>query len=120
MDLIWKNNSDTTTYEVDKYFIEKLIIQPWHIFWTDISSWIKNWSWNPDKYIQKELKKLFIHREWHDLDHFDLENYELIPTDRNVDVSSTEVKKNIKNSLKISKLLVKKIEEYIIKNNLYR
>jgi len=62
--LNWENNSDTTTYQVDKYFTNKLWIQPYHIFWVDVSSWINTWSWNPDKYIQKKLKKIFVPRKW--------------------------------------------------------
>ena len=117
--LEWKNKSDTTTYEVDKYFIEKLETQPWHVFWTDISSWIRDWSWNPDKYIQKKLKKLFIPRKWCNFDNYDLENYQLLKIDSESDISSTEIKENINKKLKIDKLVMKKIEEYIKNNNLY-
>lgn len=117
--LEWKNNSDTTTYEVDKYFIEKLNFKPWHIFWTDISSWIKTWSWNPNKYIQKKLKKIFIPREWYNFDDFDLENYKLINTNKTSSISSTQIKENINKNIKIDKLVMKKIEEYIKNNNLY-
>ena len=117
--LEWKNKSNTTTYEVDKYFIEKLESQPWHVFWTDISSWIRDWTWNPDKYIQKKLKKIFIPRKWSNFDNFDLENYKLIKTDSESDISSTKIKENINKNLKIDKLVMKKIEEYIKNNNLY-
>ena len=117
--LEWKNKSNTTTYEVDKYFIEKLESQPWHVFWTDISSWIRDWTWNPDKYIQKKLKKIFIPRKWSNFDNFDLENYELVKTDIESDISSTKIKENLNKKLKIDKLVMKKIEEYIKSNNLY-
>jgi nicotinic acid mononucleotide adenylyltransferase len=49
-----------------------------------------------------------------------LENYKLINTEIESDISSTKVKENINNSLKIEELLIKKIEEYINKNKLYR
>lgn len=117
--LEWNNNSDTTTYEVDKYFIKKLEHQPFHIFWTDISSWIKDWSWNPEKYIQKQLKKIFISRKWYIFDDFDLENYELIKTDIESSISSTQIKENINKNEKIDKLVIEKIEKYIENNNLY-
>lgn len=117
--LKWKNNSDTTTYEVDKYFIKKLGFQPLHIFWTDISSWIKNWSWNPNKYIQKNLKKIFIPRKWYIFNDLDLENYKLIETSSQSDISSTKTKENINKKLKINKLVTEKIENYIRNNNLY-
>lgn len=118
--LEWKNNSDTTTYEVDKYFINKLGFQPYHIFWTDISEWISNWSGNPDKYIQKKLKKIFVPRKWYIFDNYDLENYELLEIDSESSISSTKVKNNIQNTQNISKLVNINIEEYINKNNLYK
>jgi len=117
--LEWKNNSDTTTYEVDKYFINKLKKQPYHIFWTDISWWIKDWSWNPNKYIQKKLRKIFIPRPWYIFEENDLENYTLINTNSCSEISSTKIKENINKNLKIDKLVMKKIEEYIKNNNLY-
>jgi len=117
--LEWKNNSDTTTYEVDKYFIQKLWFQPFHIFWTDISSWIKNWSWNPNKYIQKKLKKIFIPRKGYEFEDFDLENFKLLDIEKHSDISSTKIKENINKKIKIDKLVTEKIEKYIIKNNLY-
>lgn len=117
--LEWKNNSDTTTYQVDKYFIEKLNFQPFHIFWSDVSSWIKQWSWNPDKYIQKQLKKIFIPRKWYKFDRFDLENYELIETNSESDISSSKIKENLNKKLKIDKLVMEKIKKYIENNNLY-
>jgi len=117
--LEWKNKSDTTTYKVDKYFINKLKFQPYHIFWTDISNWIKNWSWNPNKYIQKKLKKIFIPRMWYKFDNFDLENYKLIETNIESNISSTKIKENINKNLKIDKLVMKKIEKYIKDNKLY-
>ncbi len=118
--LKWKNKTDTTTYEVDKYFINKLWLQPFHVFWTDVSWWIKDWSWNPDKYIQKKMKKIFIPRLWEKFNDFDLENYELLKTDSQSDISSTKVRNNIKNNNKISELVSQNIQEYIIQNNLYK
>jgi nicotinate (nicotinamide) nucleotide adenylyltransferase len=117
--LEWKNNSDTTTYQVDKYFIKKLWKQPYHIFWTDISWEIEKWSWNPNKYIQKQLKKIFIPRKWYNFNKSNLENYKLIEVDSKSSISSTKVKENINNKEKIDKLVIKKIENYINKNNLY-
>ncbi len=118
--LEWKNKTDTTTCEVDKYFLKKLWFQPYHIFWTDVSSEIKKWSWNPDKYIQKKLKKIFIPRLWEVFNDFDLENYELLKIDTESDISSTKVRNNIKKNKSISKLVSKNILKYIIKHNLYK
>jgi len=118
--LQWRNKKDTTTYEVDKYFINKLDIQPWHIFWTDISWCIRNWSWNPKKYIEKNLKKVFIPREWYIFENFDLENYILLDTNKTINISSTMVKEKTNREKDISKMVIKNIENYIIKNNLYQ
>ena len=117
--LKWKNKSDTTTYEVDKYFISKLDSQPYHIFWTDISEWIKNWSWNPNKYIQKKLRKIFIPRKWYQFNSYDLENYQLIDIDFESDISSTQIKEKINKKNKIDNLVTDNVKKYIINNNLY-
>jgi len=117
--LKWKNNSDTTTYEVDKYFIKKLWFQPYHIFWTDILNWIENWSWNPNQYIERRLKKIFISRKWYIFNKKNLENYKLIDSVNQYDISSTETKENINKNLKIDTLVLKQIEDYINNNNLY-
>jgi nicotinic acid mononucleotide adenylyltransferase len=117
--LKWKNKSDTTTYQVDNYFIKKLWFQPYHIFWTDIIPWIKNWSWNPNKYIEKKLKKIFITRKDYEFYKLDLENYKLITVNIESNISSTKVKENINKGLKINKLVTEKIENYILKNKLY-
>lgn len=116
----WKNNSDTTTYEVDKYFINKLGFEPYHIFWTDISEWIKDWSGNPDKYIQKRLKKIFVPRFGYVFNDYDLENYELLKIDYESNISSTIVRNNIKENKKIDNLVNKNIEKYIIEHKLYK
>lgn len=114
-----KNNWDTTTVKVDLYFKEKLWLSPWHIFWTDISNEIKNWTWNPNKYIEKELKKIFIKRPWYDFNNLNFENFILINPEKKLDISSTIVRKNKNLNIPISNLVIKEIEEYIIKNNLY-
>ena len=115
-----KNKSDTTTMEVDLYFKNKLWYQPWHIFWTDICGEIKNWTWNPDKYIEKQLKKIFIKRKWFEFNNQGLENYFLLNPKINTDISSSTVKKNIISNLPISNLVIEEIEKYIIKNNLFK
>ena len=115
-----KNNSDTTTYKVDKYFINKYKKQVYHIFWTDISWEIKKWSWNPNKYIQKKLKKIFITRKWYKFIPYWLENYILLKTKNISNISSTKVKETINKNQKIDKLVTKEIEEYIKNNNLYK
>jgi nicotinate-nucleotide adenylyltransferase len=114
-----KNNSNTTTMEVDLYFNKKLWYTPWHIFWTDISNEIINWSWNPEKYIEKKLKKIFIKREWYEFNNWELENYLLLNPETNLDISSTTVRNNIVSNISISNLVSEKIEKYILKNNLY-
>jgi len=116
----WKNKKDTTTYEVDKYFIKKLGFQPYHVFWTDISEWIKDWSWNPDKYIQKKLKKIFVPRYWYTFNDYDLKNYQLLRIDSESDISSTRVRNYIKNNEKINNLVSENIERYIVENMLYK
>lgn len=118
--LEWKNNSDTTTYEVDQYFIKKYWFQAYHIFWTDISSWIKYWTWNPNKYIQKKLKKIFIPRSWYDFDDFDLENFKLLNADFSPNISSTLVKEFIRENQDFSPFLSEKIYNYVLKNWLYK
>lgn len=115
-----KNNTDTTTMQVDIYFKEKLWINPWHIFGVDISGEIKNWSWNPNKYIEKKLKKIFIPRAKQEFKSEDLENYILINTKKQLDISSTQVRTQVFFNKDISKLVNKEIQEYIIKNNLYK
>ena len=116
----WKNNSNTTTYKVEKYFTQKLKNQPFHIFWVDISEWIKYWTWNPNKYIQKKLRKIFIPRKWYEFSSYDLERYKLLKIDKQSAISSTEVRVNINNIDKLSKLLMKDIHNYIKENNLYK
>lgn len=116
-----KNNSKiTTTREVDLYFKEKLNSEPWHIFWTDISWQIKKWSWNPNKYIEKTLKKIFIKRKWFKFINNELENYILINPKNSPNISSTTIRENCKNNIPISNLLFKEIEEYIIKYKIYK
>jgi nicotinic acid mononucleotide adenylyltransferase len=44
----------------------------------------------------------------------------LIDTCKQCDISSTKVKENINKNEKINKLITEKIEEYIIKNKLYK
>jgi nicotinic acid mononucleotide adenylyltransferase len=115
----WKNKADTTTYQVDKYFIQKLWFQPYHVFWTDISWEIKKWSWNPNKYIEKSLKKIFIPRKNYDFISDNLENYTILNTEKESDISSTKIKENINKKNKINKLVLREIEEYIKNNKLY-
>lgn len=115
-----KNNKETITRDVDLYFKNKFQFPIWHIFWTDISWQIKNWSWNPDKYIEKQLKKIFIPRKWYNFEKWELENYILINTDNIPEISSTKVRKNCKNNISNSNLVFQEIENYIKENNLYK
>ncbi|MFK7780124.1 MAG: adenylyltransferase/cytidyltransferase family protein [Candidatus Gracilibacteria bacterium] len=115
-----KNDSDTTTYEVDKYFINKLGFEPYHVFGTDISGGIKNWSGNPNKYVEKKVKKIFVPRGGSIFNDYDLENYELLNTDSQTDISSTKVRNNIANNKNINKFVSIEIKEYIIERNLYK
>lgn len=118
--LLWKNKSDTTTYEVDKYFIKKLGFPPHHIFWTDICYSIKDWTWNPNKYVQKRLKKIFVPRKWFIFNDYDLENYKLLNINYESNISSTNIRENVKKWVDISWLVSENIKEYIINNNLYK
>ena len=111
--------SNTTTREVDKYFIHKLGFQPYHIFWTDVSHSIDKWSWNPGMYIQKKLKKIFVPREWYKFIKNDLENYILINTNKTSSISSTLAKENIKKVICNKNILMNNINDYIKKNNVY-
>jgi|SaaInlStandDraft_3_1057020.scaffolds.fasta_scaffold118547_1 nicotinic acid mononucleotide adenylyltransferase len=117
--LNWANKSNTTTYEVDKYFIKKIWTQPFHIFWTDIVEWISDWDWNPNMYIQKKLKKIFIPRKWYSFNNSELKNYILIETNYLSDISSTTARIRIKEWINLNQILERNILNYIHKNKLY-
>ena len=121
--LEWKNNEPTTTIAVDQYFREKYWNDIWHIFWSDVAPWMKNWEWNADQYIEKKLQKIFLWRPGYPLnaDKHWIENYEYIDNKFIENISSTMVRDMIKNQRKEVAEIIwsNQILDYIQDNNLY-
>jgi nicotinate-nucleotide adenylyltransferase len=113
-----KNWDFTSTIEVDKYFKEKLGFSAYHIFWSDVIRSMKNWSWNDEHFIEKELKKLFISRPWYELYLEDIDNYILADLPDLIEISSTIVREMLSVRQNVSAVIVPEISEYIQKNNI--
>jgi nicotinate-nucleotide adenylyltransferase len=115
----WGNNRDTTIMQVKEYYKEILWFEPRFVFGTDVIPNMPTWQDNTDKYIEKELKKIFIPRHWVKYDLKWFENYIIVDTPL-VDISSTMVKQNlIENKQSVDNLLSKNVAKYVIENDLY-
>jgi len=114
-----KNGRDTTIMQVKDYYKEILWFEPSFVFGTDVIKAMPNWKDNENQYIEKQLSKIFIKRPWSEYDLSWFENYQIIET-KLVDISSTKVKEELKNTNTwVSELIIPNIRDYIIENNLY-
>ncbi len=117
-----QKNWNTTTLEVNKYFTEKFGFPPYHIFWTDVIPNMKNWYWNDNWYIEKQLKKLFLKRVGYEnqKELKNMDNYIVLDIET-PEVSSTMVRESIlKVSEEAEKLVHPEIFRYIKDNKLYK
>ncbi len=117
--LEWKNKSNTTTMWVNKYFTDKFWFSPWHIFWIDVAKDMPKWSWNKERFIEQDLKKIFIPRAWYEFQKEELNNYVILELDFMTNISSTMAREMIKNKQKTNGILFSEIRKYIDENNLY-
>jgi nicotinate-nucleotide adenylyltransferase len=113
-----KNWDFTNTIEVDKYFKKKLGFSPYHIFWSDVIKSMKNWSWNDEQFIEKELKKLFISRPWYELCLENIDNYILADLPDLIEISSTIVREMLSVRQDVSAIITAEISKYIQNNNI--
>ena len=117
--LEWKNGWNTCTVQVDEYF-KKLYWWPvTHVFWSDVVNEIGNWVWNENGHIEKNLKKVIIHRKGYDFDKKKIENYEFISS-QPLSISSTMVRERIKILEQVEALLIPQVAEYIERRKLYK
>ena len=118
-DYFLKNPLNTTTMEVENYFTNKLWFSPYHIFWIDTIMGMPNRIWNESKYIENNLKKIFINRKWFSLpEELNMQNYQIF--DLNIlEISSTTVREMIKNKMRVDHILTPKVRDYIEENWLY-
>lgn len=118
-DYFLKSDWNTTTIEVEEYFSLKLWFSPFHIFWIDTISSMPNWVWNRDKYLENELKKIFINRKWFQIpEKIDMQNYQIYDLSI-LEISSTIVREMIKNKIKVDEILTPKVNQNIQENWLY-
>lgn len=117
----WKNNGITTTLQEEKYFKQKLWLEPTFIYWSDVVTHMHNWVWNDNKYIEKKLKKIFINRPGYEFkpQNYSLDNYILLDIPELIQVSSSVAREMIKNKQSVADILNPEIVKEIINNNLY-
>lgn len=118
--LDWNNWNKTTAMQVRDYFRAKLWFYPRHIFWTDVAPAMPNWSWNYDKIIEEELKKIFVRRWWYEFNPNWFKNFILLETHDIPAISSSMTREMIANRLKVDTVLFPEIIDYIKKNELYK
>lgn len=117
--LEWKNGGKTSTLDVDRYFTELLWYSPYHIFWIDVISWMKNWKGNSDGYIEHTLKKIFIPRKWYHVPQ-NIPLHNCMMTDIEVpEISSTLVRERLKVKKSVAEILMPEVLTYIEKHSLF-
>lgn len=113
------NKEKTNTMSVEEYFIQKLWIQPFHIFWIDVAQSMSTWDWNKDCYIEHKLKKIFLTRKWYEVPKdLNMSNYEIINLDT-PEVSSTLARSVVNNRDHIKRIVPQAVYDYIHANDLY-
>lgn len=118
--LEWRNWQNTTTMQVNDFFTKKLWDSPWHIFWVDVSKRMPTWEWNVNRYVETNLKKIFIPRWWYQFNGENLENFMLLEIDVLMNISSTMAREMIRNKQLVHGILSEKVREFIEKNWLYK
>lgn len=108
----------TTTREVDAHYSETLWVSPWHIFGSDTAKHMKDWSNNPDGYIEQKLKKIFLMRPGYPESFEGFENFIALHLDIPSDISSTLVRESIKNKLAVAQFLTPAVAAYIKKHSI--
>lgn len=119
LDHFLNNNVTTTTIWVDEYIKSKFDAEIFHIFWIDVIDNIKNWSWNKNWVIQKNLNKIFLMRKWYkiwNLSEFD--KYKIIDLDV-LEISSTTVRGMIKTKISVKNILSPWVFDFVLQENLY-
>ncbi|MDD2870412.1 MAG: nicotinate-nicotinamide nucleotide adenylyltransferase [Candidatus Gracilibacteria bacterium] len=116
-----KNNGITTTLQEEKYFKQKLGLEPTFIYGSDVVTHMHNWVGNDNKYIEKKLKKIFINRPGYEFkpQNYSLDNYILLDIPELIQVSSSVAREMIKNKQSVADILNPEIVKEIINNNLY-
>lgn len=113
------SQNQTTTMDVERYFIDKYSTQIAHIFWIDVISSMPNWAWNIDKYLEEKLKKIFLMRKWYKIpDMSFMDNFEIIDLDI-IEISSTTVREMLKNKLNVWQVLTPLVWEFVMDEKLY-
>ncbi len=109
----------TTTMDVERYFIEKLDLQPHHIFWIDVIESMPNWSWNINHYLENDLKKIFLNRKWFILPkNIAMKNYIVLDLDI-LEVSSTMARQAIKTKQSVDSILSLPVRDFVLNNGMY-
>ena len=109
----------TTTMDVERYFIEKLGLQPHHIFWIDVIESMPNWSWNINHYLEIDLKKIFLNRKWFILPkNIAMKNYIVLDLDI-LEVSSTMARQAIKTKQSVDSILSLPVRDFVLNNGMY-
>jgi len=117
--LEWKNNTITSLLAVRKYFIEKLWIEPYHIFGSDVINWLNKWVGNENGFIEKQVKKIFISRPWYKLDTNNLSNFKITKVENMSNLSSSIVREMVKQKQNLNTVLNNEIACYIQKEQIY-
>lgn len=113
------NNINTSTLEVESFYVQKLWFQPWHIFWSDTISSIPNWVWNTHRQIEDHLKKIFIVRKWYEVPaSINMSNYIVLDLDI-LEISSTTVREMISKKMSVDKVLTPEIKDIVLNESLY-
>lgn len=109
----------TLTYDVNSYFEQSFGENVYHIFWTDVASWMPLWTGNPENFIEKKLKKIFIPRKGYFFPtDIPLDTYQIVDIDT-PDISSTLVRHTIQKKEDFQAFLSDDISTYIEKHHLY-
>ncbi len=108
-----------TTLITDAFFQGKLGYSPTQVFGTDVIPSMP--TWDPSKYVEQKIPKIFVSREGFHPDMSRLDQYTVLEPKFPKDIaalSSTMIRENIKN--RIFTGLNPKIEAYIKEHNLYQ
>ncbi len=118
----WNNSDITTTRAEEEFFRDKLWFSPSFIFWSDVAPNMHWWSNNENRFIEEQLRKIFISRPWK---HFNFKangfrEYTLLDIPDMLDVSSSTAREMIRQKQSVEWILHPEMSQKIKKENLYQ